>query len=262
MAEREALTGRPPVLAGVASTRHLLAAQAGDEDAFAVLYRHVQPALLRYLGVLVGGDAEDVAAEAWTQACRDLHRFRGPVEGFRAWVTTIARHRALDHLRAQRRRPANPLAPEDLPEPSPWPDAGEEAVEHLGTRWALHLVTSLPQDQAEAVMLRTVMGLDAVTAARVLGKRPGAVRMATHRGLKALQARMDASRSPIPPVPAPARPVSVRAAAPRAVPPRAVPPRAVPPRTAPARRAQPSTLGHIGDTPVGGIHMAGMPGRS
>lgn len=247
MAERDVTAGRPPVLAVAVSTRHLLAAQAGDEEAFAVLYRHIQPALLRYLGVLVGGDAEDVAAEAWAQACRDLHRFRGPVEGFRAWVTTIARHRALDHLRSQRRRPSSPLAPEELPEPSPWPDAGEEAHEALGTRWALHLVASLPQDQAEAVMLRSVMGLDAVTAARVLGKRPGAVRMATHRGLRALASRLDAART------VPAQP---RAGAST---------RSLRPLPAAggltAGRTPPSGL-HLGDTPVGGIRMAGMPGRS
>jgi RNA polymerase sigma-70 factor (ECF subfamily) len=41
-------------------------------------------------------------------------------------------------------------------------------------------------DQAEAVMLRVVLGLDAQAAAKVLGKRPGAVRMAAHRGLRRL----------------------------------------------------------------------------
>ena len=41
-----------------------------DEDAFRVLYRTVQPGLLRYLRVLVGDDAEDVASEAWLQIAR------------------------------------------------------------------------------------------------------------------------------------------------------------------------------------------------
>ena len=44
----------------------------------------------------------------------------------------------------------------------------------------------LPHDQAEAVLLRYVVGLDAPAAARVLGKRPGAVRVAAHRGLRRL----------------------------------------------------------------------------
>jgi RNA polymerase sigma-70 factor (ECF subfamily) len=44
----------------------------------------------------------------------------------------------------------------------------------------------LPPDQAEAVLLRAVVGLDAGTAARVLGKRPGAIRTAAYRGLRTL----------------------------------------------------------------------------
>jgi RNA polymerase sigma factor (sigma-70 family) len=56
--------------------------------------------------VLVGADAEDVAAEAWLQIARDLAGFHGDTDGFRGWATTIARHRAMDHLRQRRRRPA------------------------------------------------------------------------------------------------------------------------------------------------------------
>ena len=50
----------------------------------------------------------------------------------------------------------------------------------------MRLIARLPQDQAEAVVLRVVVGLDAKSAAEVLGKRPGAVRTAAHRGLQRL----------------------------------------------------------------------------
>ena len=52
----------------------------------------------------------------------------------------------------------------------------------LGTEAALAMVAELPVDQAEAIMLRTVLGFDAPTAARILGKRPGAVRSADAPG--------------------------------------------------------------------------------
>ncbi|WP_200823750.1 hypothetical protein [Nonomuraea solani] len=42
------------------------------------------------------------------------------------------------------------------------------------------------QDQAEAIVLRVVIGLDAKTAGLVLGKGPGAVRTAAYRGLRTL----------------------------------------------------------------------------
>lgn len=151
-----------------------------------MLYRSTQPALLRYLRVLVGGDAEDVASEAWLQIARDLPSFRGDADGFRGWATTIARNRAMDHLRHQRRRPIVDGPLDELPEPSGPDDTAESAVDAVSTDAALALIARLPRDQAEAVLLRVVMGLDAAGAARVLGKRPGAVRTAAHRGLRKL----------------------------------------------------------------------------
>jgi RNA polymerase sigma-70 factor (ECF subfamily) len=65
-------------------------------------------------------------------------------------------------------------------------DTAGEAMEALATDHTLSLIARLPQDQAEAVVLRVVVGLDAKTAAETLGKRPGAVRTAAHRGLKRL----------------------------------------------------------------------------
>ncbi|WP_439145767.1 RNA polymerase sigma factor [Streptomyces canus] len=161
-------------------------AQDGDENAFAVAYRIMQPGLLGYLRGIVGEDAEDVASDAWLEIARNLGRFKGDGAGFRGWTATIARHRAVDHLRRQRVRPrpgANEQDILDLPGPH---STHEQALESLSTERALELVRGLPQDQAEAVLLRVVVGLDGPAAARVLGKRPGAVRTAAHRGLKRL----------------------------------------------------------------------------
>lgn len=161
-------------------------AQEGDDSAFAVAYRIVQPGLLGYLRGLVGDEAEDVASDAWLEIARDLGRFRGDGAGFRGWTATIARHRALDHLRRQRVRPRPTTLEQDVLElPGPH-STHDQALESLSTEYALDLVRGLPREQAEAVLLRVVVGLDGPAAARVLGKRPGAVRTAAYRGLKRL----------------------------------------------------------------------------
>ncbi|MFJ5230614.1 RNA polymerase sigma factor [Kitasatospora sp. NPDC088391] len=168
------------------------AAQDGDEEAFRILFRAVQPGLLRYLRVLIGsrpgadGDAEDIASETWLQIARDLPGFRGDADGFRGWAATIARNRAMDHLRRLRRRPLADLPVEYLAELAAAEDTEGRALATVGTSDALALIASLPPDQAEAVLLRVVLGLDAESAARVLGKRAGSVRMAAHRGLRRL----------------------------------------------------------------------------
>jgi len=50
------------------------------------------------------------------------------------------------------------------------------------------MLAGLSQDQAEAVALRVIAGLDTPAVASILGKSPGAVRVALHRGLRALAA--------------------------------------------------------------------------
>jgi RNA polymerase sigma-70 factor (ECF subfamily) len=92
---------------------------------------------------------------------------------------------------------------EDLVQlPAQGSDPGDEAVAAVSTEAAIALIASLPRDQAEAVLLRVVMGLDAKAAAAVLGKRPGSVRVAAHRGLRRLAARLaevpdSAGRQPV-----------------------------------------------------------------
>ncbi|MFD8571587.1 RNA polymerase sigma factor [Streptomyces sp. NPDC057694] len=161
-------------------------AQTGDESAFAVAYRLVQPGLLGYLRGLVGDEAEDVASDAWLEIARDLGRFRGDGAGFRGWTATIARYRALDLLRRQQVRPRSSGTEQDVLDLPAVHNTAEQAFEILSTERALALVAGLPRDQAEAVLLRVVVGLDGPAAARVLGKRPGAVRTAAYRGLKRL----------------------------------------------------------------------------
>jgi RNA polymerase sigma-70 factor, ECF subfamily len=164
----------------------------GDELAFRSIYRQVQPGLLRYLRGLVGDDAEDVASETWLQIARDMRAYRGDGSGFRAWAATIARHRALDHLRYRQRRPSVPAAAEHFADLAGFDDTEGRAMEAVAMHTAIAWIATLPRDQAEAILLRVVVGLDAETAATVLGKRAGAVRTAAHRGLRRLAEQLDA----------------------------------------------------------------------
>ncbi|HZC69710.1 MAG TPA: RNA polymerase sigma factor [Jatrophihabitans sp.] len=169
-------------------------ARTGDETSFVRIFRAIQPGLLRYVRTLVGADAEDVVSEAWSQVCRDLAKFSGDFDAFRGWVATIARYRAIDHLRARGRRPMDPVPVEELIDRAASESTEGSALESAATAAALAAIKSLPKDQAEAVLLRTVMGLDANAAGRVLGKRAGAVRVAAFRGLNNLAKQLEVER--------------------------------------------------------------------
>lgn len=179
-------------------TAAVAAAQDGDENAFRLLYRAVQPGLLRYLWAHAGSDAEDIAAETWLHVARDLHRFSGDATGFRGWVTTIARHRFLDHVRKQARRPQGTAPVEVLLGLPSADDTEEAALATFATASALEMIAGLPATQAEAVLLTVVMELDAKTAGKVMGKRSGAVRVAAHRGLRRLAEQLTAPGPPAP----------------------------------------------------------------
>jgi DNA-directed RNA polymerase specialized sigma24 family protein len=60
------------------------------------------------------------------------------------------------------------------------------AMENLATAAAIVAVSALPPLQAEVILLRVLAGLDTEAVARIVGRSPGAVRVAAHRGLRRL----------------------------------------------------------------------------
>jgi RNA polymerase sigma-70 factor (ECF subfamily) len=168
-------------------TAALHAAQRGDEAGFVAVYRDVQPRLLRYATLLVGRDvADDVTAEAWLQISRDLRRFTGDIDRFRGWSAKIVHNRAMDACRAAARRPTTTPLVDDGDERAGAADTAVSALDALSTGFALEVIATLPREQAQAVLLRAVVGLDAGAAGEVLGKRAGSVRVNAHRGLRRL----------------------------------------------------------------------------
>lgn len=169
------------------------AAREGDEAAFVTLWRALHPALLRYLTVRGDEAPEDIASETWMHVVKGLAGFEGNAAAFRAWLFTIARHRAIDQGRARTRRPVVAVGEvADLPAARVEPSAEDHVVAKDATARALELVATLPPAQAEMVMLRVVAGLDVADVARLVDKRPGTVRVALHRALQTLAQHPDA----------------------------------------------------------------------
>jgi RNA polymerase sigma-70 factor, ECF subfamily len=166
--------------------RRLAAARHGDETSFTELFRAVQPSLLRYLSTIGGALADDVAAETWLCVVKDLHRFRGDESAWHAWVFTIARARLVDARRRAARTPTPVDADVTIQGRAAADDVAGSVEEMFSTEAALSLIGQLPERQAEVILLRYVGGLDVAQAARVLGKSHGAVRVASHRGLRRL----------------------------------------------------------------------------
>ena len=186
---RSSLAGPVTVLSAVIGAEFpavLAAAQDGSEASFARLWHDANPVLLRYLRVGLPDCAEDIAAETWLQVVRGLAGFRGDEQAWRSWLFTIARRRTLDEHRRRSRHPEAPYA--ELP-PGAEPavaDAAVRAVGNLAVAELVQAVRELPAQQAEVILLRILADLDNATVARIVGRSPGAVRIAAHRGLRRL----------------------------------------------------------------------------
>jgi len=166
----------------------LAAARQGDDRPLASLWRELQPGLLRYLRSVDPAVAEDIASDTWLEVTRRLDRFTGDERDFRGWLFTIARHRLIDNRRRAARRRTSPVA--WIPERPGDDDPAADVLADLSTAESVRLVSELPPEQAEAVLLRVMVGLETEQVARIMNKQPGNVRVLSHRGLRNLARRL------------------------------------------------------------------------
>lgn len=167
-------------------------ARAGDEDAWAVLFTRHGPRLVAWLRTMPSGDAsqaaEDLAAEAWSVAVAKIDDFVGDERRFVSWLFRIGYRVSVSRRRTAARRRTFPLAVEASSE-ALWGVSDDlAAADGLDSTW--HLLLRLPEREAQVVVCLDLLGLDVATTGRVLGISGGAVRVAHHRGLRHLRARL------------------------------------------------------------------------
>ena len=168
----------------------LEAARVGADWAWRVLYRSVAPAVLGYLTNQGAYSPEDVCGDVFCDVARHIAGFQGDEDAFRGWVFLVARNRLIDERRRRTRRPDVPQAHEHLDRTDAAMGPEDHAVAGASTEEVRRILAGLPEPQREVLLLRIVGGLSAEEAARVLGKRPGAVRALQHRAVKTLRAQL------------------------------------------------------------------------
>lgn len=161
----------------------LASAKAGDQRALDSLYRDLNPLLRKFFSVRASTAVDDLTQDTWLSVAEGIDRFEGDAGGFRSWLFTIAYRRLADHHRRSSRRRETSAEPEMLLALAPY----TEQVDHAAMAEALRgLIDGLSDDQADIVMLRIVGGLEVEQVAAIVGKSPGAVRVAQHRALQRL----------------------------------------------------------------------------
>ena len=166
----------------------LLAARAGAEWAWDRLYADLAPGVRGYLRAHGAADPDDLLGEVFLQVVRDLGRFEGGARDFRGWVYTIAHRRLIDERRRRGRRPVSP-APDAVLEAAAGEggDVHDEATARLEEAQVREAIEGLAPDQRSVLLLRILGDLTIEEIARVLDKRPGAVKALQRRALKRIE---------------------------------------------------------------------------
>ncbi len=178
------------------ATEHLALiarARTGDGRAFEDLARPEERALYRHAARIVGpgADAEDVVQDALLSAWRAIASFEGT--SFRAWLFRIVTNRALDRVRARKRRPELPLDPpadEDVvwAEPAaPGPELAEIASSHEALVVVEEALRQIPEEQRAALLLRDVEGFPYEDIAMITSAEIGTVKSRIHRARVAVR---------------------------------------------------------------------------
>jgi RNA polymerase sigma-70 factor (ECF subfamily) len=163
-------------------------AQANDPDAWETLYRVTYAGLIGYARRRLWGlsEADDAVSETFARACNRIVDFHWTGAGFTAWLYGILRNVVLETQRRDRRTTPLLAADERVEDDSLEGLLLDE--EALAVRAAF---ATLSPDDREVLELRVVGGLTADEVAVVMGKRPGAVRMAQSRALSRLRAALE-----------------------------------------------------------------------
>ncbi|WP_420063437.1 sigma-70 family RNA polymerase sigma factor [Micromonospora globosa] len=178
------------------ATWHLVvAAQAGDRDAFGQLYARYRDVVFRFIYFRSGNRlfAEDLTSETFIRALRRIETVQWQGRDIGAWFVTIARNIVADHYKSGRYRREYITA--DVHDPDSGMDRYDRSLEgdpagatvaHLVNVELLTAVKTLTVEQQDVIVLRFLHGLSVAETAAAVGKNEGAVKAITYRACRTL----------------------------------------------------------------------------
>ncbi len=171
----------------------LPAAADGDRDAYGRIVAACQNTVTA-IALAITRDvpaSEDIAQEAFLSAWQNLKRLQNPAS-FLPWLRQITRNLAHDHLRGRQRRAGEVVDADDIiamaadPQPNPF----EQLLEDEQQRVAADLISALPDDSREALLLYYREGQSSQQVATLLGLSDAAVRKRLSRARAAVRTEL------------------------------------------------------------------------
>jgi len=172
-----------------AALERIRRAQAGDVDAFELLYREHSPRIYALCLRLKGGDKSDATEllqDVFIKAWRRLDTFRGD-SAFVSWLHRLAVNTMLENARSDQRRTARVLPMEDTSRL-----AGAARSSGIESRMDMEsAIASLPKGARIAFVLHDVEGYQHQEIAEQLSVTVGTVKAQLHRARRLLRERLE-----------------------------------------------------------------------
>ncbi|MGH8436153.1 MAG: sigma-70 family RNA polymerase sigma factor [Pseudomonas sp.] len=176
---------------------------AGDERALAALYDRFGNLAFSLAYQILGdsADAEEAAADAFVQAWSSAGSFDPARASVVAWLSMIARTRALDRLRSKKRRTRvleTATAQSDAAEPTALPMGSpgiepERQAEQADLRERVYQsLTGLPDNQRQVIEMAYFGGLSHSEIAAALNEPLGTVKTRVRAAMTKLRAALTA----------------------------------------------------------------------
>jgi RNA polymerase sigma factor (sigma-70 family) len=184
---------RMPLRSGVGTAAWfddaLAAARRGQPVGYTALFEWLAGPVAGWFRAHGAPEPDDLTSEVFLNAFQALGGFEGDVDGFRAWIFTIAHHRLVDDRRRSGRRPDTTELTDDGPggDAAADDDPAAEALARLGAERVRRLLAALPADQRDVVVMRVLADLSIAQVAEAIGRSEGAVKQLQRRGLLTLR---------------------------------------------------------------------------
>jgi RNA polymerase sigma-70 factor, ECF subfamily len=167
------------------------AAQDGDAAAYTRLLREVAP-FVRALARRRFRD-EDAVEDVVQDVLLSLHRVRNtydPARPFKPWLAAIASRRLVDALRRKIRTAGREVQDDDAYETFADPQSNKEVEANAAAQLVAAAVESLPPGQRQALELLKLREMSLIEASAVSGQSVASLKVAVHRAIKSLRARL------------------------------------------------------------------------
>jgi RNA polymerase sigma-70 factor, ECF subfamily len=166
-------------------------AQAGEADAFGLIYDRYVDTVFRFVYFRVGNRqlAEDLTSDTFLRALKRIGSFTWQGRDLGAWLVTIARNLVADHFKSGRYRlevTTGDVMDADREDRGPEGSPEAAVVEHITNVALLTAVKQLNPEQQECIVLRFLQGFSVAETARAMGKNEGAIKALQYRAVRAL----------------------------------------------------------------------------